>query len=171
MEWGLAEWVVLAMLREEPRHGFAIASLTAPGGPLGRVWHLPRPMVYRALGRLEPAGLVTPSSVESESGPQRTVYTLTPAGRRAVDDWLRRPVEHVREFRSVLLVKLALLDRRGVDPGVLLRAQREMLEPIVDALARERDGGEGFGAVLAAWRHANAEAALGFVVELLDGRR
>lgn len=167
MEWGLAEWTVLALLREEPRHGFAIAALTAPGGELGRVWHIPRPMIYRALGRLEAAELVSPAFLETESGPQRTVFELTRAGRRAVDGWLQQPVEHVRELRSVLLMKLALLDRRELDPHRLLRAQREVLAPMVDALAAERERDDGFATVLAAWRHTNAEAALGFVTELL----
>lgn len=52
MDWALPEWTVLALRREEPRHGFAIATLTAPDGALGRVWQVPRPVIYRALGRL-----------------------------------------------------------------------------------------------------------------------
>ena len=48
----LAEHAILAMLSERPAHGFAIARLTAPGGELGQIWHIPRPVVYRSLGRL-----------------------------------------------------------------------------------------------------------------------
>ena len=54
----LAEWTVLALIAEHPAHGFAISQLTAPGGELGRIWHIPRPVIYRAIGRLEEAGLV-----------------------------------------------------------------------------------------------------------------
>ncbi|WP_236794874.1 PadR family transcriptional regulator [Amycolatopsis sp. GM8] len=171
MEWGLAEWTVLALLREEPRHGFAIAALTGPDGELGRVWHIPRPMIYRALGRLESEALIAPASVKAASGPQRTVFALTKTGRREVDAWLRRPVEHVRDFRSVLLMKLALLDRLGLDPRAMLRSQHDILLPIVAALAAERRHGEGFATVLTAWRHSSAQAALGFVAELLSSAR
>ena len=47
----LAENTVLALLSERPAHGFAIARLTAPEGELGRIWHIPRPVVYRSIGR------------------------------------------------------------------------------------------------------------------------
>src|SRR5579864_177516 len=80
----LAEWTVLALLREQPAHGFALAQLTAPGGELGRIWRVPRPVVYRSLGRLVEAGLIRPESVEPGLGPQRTIYAVTagPPGRR-----------------------------------------------------------------------------------------
>jgi DNA-binding PadR family transcriptional regulator len=164
----LPEWTVLGLLREEPRHGFALAALTAPDGALGQVWRIPRPVIYRALGRLEPAGFIVPVSVESGPGPQRTVYALTETGRTAVDEWLEHPVEHVRQLRSHLLMKLALLERRSLDPATLLRGQRAVLEPIVAALESERGRREGFDTVLLAWRHVNAGAALRFVTDLLS---
>ena len=40
---------VLAILSERPAHGFAIARLTAPGGDLGRIWQIPRPVIYRSM--------------------------------------------------------------------------------------------------------------------------
>jgi len=164
MEWALPEWTVLALLGEEPRHGFAVAALTAADGALGRVWTVPRPMVYRALGRLEGAELITPVTVESGPGPQRTVYEATAAGRTAVAEWLERPAEHVRQLRSHLLVKLALLHRRGLAADELLRRQRAVLERVVAAL--DAEPGEGFDAVLVAWRTTNASAALRFVDEI-----
>src|SRR5215467_6637716 len=102
----LPEWVVLAILSEHPLHGFAVVQLTASGGELGRVWQIPKAIVYRAIGRLLDAGLVVPEGKEPGLGPQRTVYTVTPAGRLAVGRWLRTPVAHVRDIRSHLLLKL-----------------------------------------------------------------
>ncbi|HWO58765.1 MAG TPA: PadR family transcriptional regulator [Umezawaea sp.] len=169
MKLALPEWTVLALLREEPRHGFAIAALTASAGAVGRVWSVPRPMVYRSLGRLEDAALIAPTTVESGPGPQRTVYALTASGRESVDEWLTQPAEHVRQLRSHLLVKLALLHRRGLDPRDLLRGQRAVLERIVTAI--EADHGEGFDAVLLSWRHTNATAALRFVDDLAADQR
>ena len=116
----LAELTVLALLAERPAHGFAIARLTAPGSELGRIWQIPRPVVYRAMGRLAEAGLIAPGAVEAGRGPQRTLYAVTPAGRQTVARWLAEPVHHVREVRSHLLLKLALLDRAGQDPAGLL---------------------------------------------------
>jgi PadR family transcriptional regulator AphA len=166
VEWALPEWTVLAVLREGPAHGFAIAALTTPPGELGRVWQIPRPVIYRALSRLEEAGLAAPSAVESGPGPQRTVYAATPSGAAAVDGWLAEPVRHVRQLRSHLLMKLAFLDRRGLPAASLLAAQRAVLAPIAESIAAERDQRKGFESVLLTWRHTNVSAALRFLDEI-----
>ena len=164
----LAEWTVLAVLSERPAHGFAIAQLTAPGGELGRIWHIPRPIVYRAIGRLLESGLVTPDAVESGRGPQRTIYTVTPQGREAVAHWLDTPVQHVRDVRSHLLVKLALLDRAGIDPAGLLKRQKATLEPIAQAIKAERPQRQGFDATLLAWRRATTAATISFLDDIIE---
>jgi DNA-binding PadR family transcriptional regulator len=162
----LAEWTVLALIAEHPAHGFAISQLTAPGGELGRIWHIPRPVIYRAIGRLEEAGLVAPQAVEPGRGPQRTIYAATATGRKAAADWLDTPVQHVREVRSQLLIKLALLDRAGTDATGLLVRQKAILQPIASAIATERTQGRGFDATLLAWRRATAAAALSFLDDI-----
>ena len=162
----LAEWTVLALISEGPTHGFAISQITAPGGDLGRIWHIPKPVVYRSIGRLEEAGLVAPKTVEPGRGPQRTIYQVTPAGRKAAAAWLDTPVEHVRDVRSQLLIKLALLDRAGTDATGLLRRQKAILQPIASAIATERPPGRGFDATLLAWRRATAAAALSFLDDI-----
>lgn len=166
MEWALPEWTVLAVVREAPTHGFAIAALTVRTGQLGRVWQMPRPVIYRALDRLTEAGLITPTGVESDRGPQRTIHAATDVGCAAVDEWLRRPVDRMRELRSHLLMKLALLHRRGIDPGPLLREQRAVVLRVVESLAAERERTTGFDRVLLTWRHTNATAALRFIDEI-----
>ena len=162
----LPEWTVLAVVNERPTHGFAIAQLTASQGELGRIWQIPRPVIYRAIGRLLDAGLLLPEAVESGRGPQRTLYSVTPAGREAVRHWLDTPVTHIREVRSHLLLKLALLDRAGGDPTGLLARQKATLEPIADAIKAESPGSAGFDATLLAWRRATTAATLNFLDEL-----
>jgi DNA-binding PadR family transcriptional regulator len=162
-EMSLPEWLVLAILSQQQAHGFAVAQLTASGGDLGRVWQIPKAVVYRAIGRLLEAGLIVPEGTEPGLGPQRTVYAATGDGQAAAERWLHEPVEHVREIRSELLLKLALLDRAGVDPAGLLRAQRAVLEPLVGAIESRRADSQGFDATLLAWRRANAVAALEFI--------
>jgi PadR family transcriptional regulator AphA len=88
---------------------------------------------------------------------------VTPQGRDAVRHWLDTPVEHVREVRSHLLLKLALLDRAGGDPTGLLERQKATLEPIAQAINAENPGSDGFDATLLAWRRATAAAALSFL--------
>jgi DNA-binding PadR family transcriptional regulator len=159
----LSEWLVLAVLNQQPMHGFAVAQLTLPQGELGRVWQIPKAVVYRSIARLLDAGLVVPDGTEQGLGPQRTVYAVTPGGSQAAQRWLHTPVEHVRDIRSHLLLKLALLDRAGGDPTDLLRGQRAVLEPIAKAIEDQRAQVDGFDAVLLAWRRATAAAALDFL--------
>ena len=165
-----ATWAVLGVLAEGPTHGFAVAQLLGAGGPLGRVWSVPRPLVYRELNRLVQLGLAVERATErSGQGPARTIVAITPAGRRAARRWLAEPVDHVREVRSALLLKLALLDRAGTDPRSLLEAQRRRLQPQLAGLEQFRDQAEGFDLVLAQWRLASSEATLHFVDAALDG--
>lgn len=161
----LPEWLVLAILTQRPAHGFALAQLTAADGEFGRIWQIPKAVIYRAISRLLDAGLITPEGVEAGQGPRRTIYTATPRGLDEAREWLRTPVPHVRDIRSHLLLKLALLDRAGADRTDLLRRQRAVLEPIAQAIeARQASHAErGFDAVLLAWRRASASAALDFI--------
>ncbi|HEY2301801.1 MAG TPA: hypothetical protein VGH66_07905 [Acidimicrobiales bacterium] len=158
------EWAVLGVIAEGPTHGFAAAQLLAPEGPLGRIWSLPRPIVYQAIKKLLLLGLITERATERSSrGPQRTILATTPTGRRAIRSWLGEPVEHVREVRSLLLLKLALLDRMGDDSTELLSAQREMLKPKLEAMQHHRDHAEGFELTLATWRLESIQAVLRFL--------
>src|SRR5690349_15879591 len=100
----LTEWVVLGVIGERPAHGFAVSALTSDEGDLGRSWHVPRPAIYGALGRVEGGRLVRPEGVGAGRGPRRTICASTPSGREALDTGLRTPVRHVRDVRSHLLM-------------------------------------------------------------------
>jgi DNA-binding PadR family transcriptional regulator len=160
----LTEWLVLGLVAEGATHGFAIAAILGPGGQLGHVWHIRRPLVYRALQRLRDLELVSAAGVEPTShGPARTLVRVTAAGDAAARRWLTRPVGHVRDVRSELMVKLALLDRSGADASGLLAAQRAVVEPIVAALRDRVDAARGFDRTLAGWRYEMAAATLAFL--------
>jgi PadR family transcriptional regulator, regulatory protein PadR len=79
---GHLDGILLAVLEPGPLHGYAImgALRVRSGGHVD----LPTGTVYPALHRLERAGLVVASWSEA-GGRRRRVYTLTPAGTRALD--------------------------------------------------------------------------------------
>jgi PadR family transcriptional regulator AphA len=167
----LSDWVVLCLVAEGPTHGFAIAQLTASSGAVGRVWRVPKPVVYRALDRLLEHGLIAEVGTESGGyGPQRTRVQVTAGGKATARRWLHQPVRHVRDTRSELLLKLALLERTGAGTGRLLAAQLRVLEPIVEGLAEQHRQAQGFDQVLGAFRLENARAALAFVQDALHQR-
>lgn len=158
------EWAVLGAVAEGPTHGFAVAQLLALDGELGRVWTLPRPVVYQVIQKLLQLGLVKPRGTEtSRRGPVRTVIGVTPAGRAAVRRWLAEPVDHVRDVRSLLLLKLALIDRRGGDPAALIEAQRNRVRTQLDSLTKGRKSVAGFDRVILEWRIAGSRATLDFL--------
>ncbi|MGH9056834.1 MAG: PadR family transcriptional regulator [Acidimicrobiales bacterium] len=165
------DWAVLGAVAEQPRHGFGVAQLLSPDGALGQVWTMPRPLVYQALKRLLAAGMVEEVRVEAGArGPRRTVLAVTPAGERALRAWLAEPVHHVRDARSQLLLKLALLSRSGRDPETLLQAQRRLLSEQVAALERQHGAEGGFERTLTLWRLESSRAALRFAEKLLARR-
>ncbi len=164
----LAEWLVLCLVAEKPTHCFALAALLAPDGTVGMVWHVRKAVVYRAAQRLERLGLVAAADREATSqGPPRVRLQATPEGRRAAEGWLRQPVAHVRDVRSELLLKLALLARIGGDPRDLLRVQHRQLVPVAERLAAQLCSARGFDQALMSWRHESVCATLRFLDTLL----
>lgn len=160
----LAEWVVLCLVCEEPSHGFALARILADDGDLGRIWRVPKPVIYRSLQRLEDAGLAELAQLQpSTEGPVRSLQAATAAGREAAGAWLATPVRHNRDIRSELLLKLALLDRAGRDATPLICAQRTQLEPVASALEQRLEGAAGIDRAITLWRFETVTATLRFL--------
>jgi DNA-binding PadR family transcriptional regulator len=159
---------VLCLIAEAPSHGFAIARTLSDDGELGQIWRVPKPVIYRALQRLELADLVVTVELQpSNAGPVRSLIDVTEAGRGAAADWLTKPVRHNRDIRSELLLKLALLDRGGTDPAPLLAAQRAQLEPVALALEAKLASTTGFDRMIILWRWETLAATLRFLDDAL----
>jgi DNA-binding PadR family transcriptional regulator len=159
---------VLALLAEQPRHGWAIVRELAPDGDVGRVWTLSRPLAYRALDTLTTRRLVRAVGTEQGGGPRRTILTVTAAGRRAVGRWLTAPVAHPRDVRNELLLKLVLGARLGADPRPLVHAQQRVLRPTFAALARAAARPDAD--VVDRWRHESALAIQRFLAGAAPAR-
>ena len=163
----LAEWLVLCLVREEPTYGLVLVGLLARDGSLGQVWSVPKAVIYRALQRLEALGLIRTVEVQRTSqGPVRSLCKATPAGEAAAAAWLGTPVRHPRDVRSELMVKLALLDRAGIDSRDLLQAQLATLLPVAAALDDRMRATTGFEHTLVLWRHEAMAATLRFLQTL-----
>ena len=165
----LAEWLVLCLVREQPTYGLLIAQQLDRDGSLGRIWSVPKGSVYFALQRLELLGLIRMAGKQRsmEGGPTRSLLEATPAGRAAAQAWLSTPVEHARDVRSELMMKLALLDRTGSDSRALVRAQLAQLLPVAAALDDQLSASTGFEHTLVLWRHAAMTATMRFLEALI----
>lgn len=154
----LADHACLGIIGETPTHGWAIVKLLAPDGELGRIWSLSRGLTYRSIEHLVAAGHVD----RSDAG-RRARLAITPSGRRRRRSWLERPVDHMRDIRTELLLKLALRDRAGLPRAPLVDAQLRRLEPALAALT----AGEPADPV-ELWRRESALAAQRFLRRLAE---
>ena len=160
----LGEWACLGVLYPAPAHGWAVSRELLPDAAVGRVWSLSRPLTYRALDALVGRGWVAAVGSEAgAAGPNRTILAVTRAGQRAFRGWIDTPVEHLRDLRSELLLKLVLAERARLATADLLTAQRTVIEQLID------NGPIHRGDVVALWRHEAIRAALRFL-DQLDAR-
>jgi len=155
----LGERVCLALIDEGVNHGWAIGTELAPASELGRVWSLSRPLTYRALELLTTKDLIRREGRRSGQGRERVMLSCSPTGRRLVRAWLDTPVEHLREVRTELLLKLVLRRRRGDSIESLLSAQQEAFGEHFDVLTTVGPGSE----VVDLWRRESARAIRRFL--------
>jgi PadR family transcriptional regulator PadR len=80
---GVLEFCVLALLAKEDRYGFDIAKSLSTVRPIA----VSEGTVYPLLSRLRKEGAVTTSWRESDAGPPRKYYAITPQGRRALAEF------------------------------------------------------------------------------------
>jgi len=161
----LAEQVCLALVADGVEHGWALGTLLAPDGELGRIWTLTRPLTYRALDHLVERGLVVRSGTGTGRSRERHLLAVSAAGRAAADAWLDEPVAHLRDVRTELLLKLALRSRTGRAIEPLLVAQRARLDPVIDRLVAVAAGDP-----VAQWRAESARAVRRFLDRALGSR-
>lgn len=155
---------MLALLCERPAHGWALASQLSSTGELGSIWSLGRPLVYRSLEILQSRELIASSGLEPGArGPNRMIFRATAAGHDAVARWLAEPVEHVREGRSLLLLKLVFAERGCVDPRPMLIGQHDAATRGIGALEARLAASSGVDRVLLRFRLESTRAVLRFV--------
>lgn len=164
----LGEWACLGILAEQPAHGWAVAARLRPDGDVGRIWQLSRPLTYRAIDQLTRRRWIEPVAEEpGDAGPNRTILAPTRVGRAQFRGWLRTPVEHQRDLRSELLLKLVFAGRLGVDVGDMLTRQRAIVARHAAALTAAC--GADPADVVALWRLESTLAAQRFLGRLTLG--
>jgi DNA-binding PadR family transcriptional regulator len=100
------EYFLLGLLYRHPRHGYDLLKEVRHSPGLSAIWYVKPGRIYALLDRLEIAGMVTVSQVESQKAPSRKQYTLTPEGENAYLDWVKQPVSHGRDMRLIFPARL-----------------------------------------------------------------
>jgi DNA-binding PadR family transcriptional regulator len=130
---------ILALLATSPAHGYELKqALEQRFGPV--LPPLNAGQIYTTLSRLERDGLVAGDHVTQDGRPNKTVYSLTPDGRSALDDWIERPAAGPK-LRDEFFTKLVLAGMTGAaDPlGLIERQRREYLQSLRDLGGAEVD--------------------------------
>lgn len=114
-------YVILGMVREEPRSGYEIKALVDNSTRF--FWAASYGQIYPELKRLSEAGLVV--GIDSPTGGRRrTVYEITADGEEELKAWLRQPPE-TYEMREEGLLKLFFAGALPAEEAVeILRSMR-----------------------------------------------
>ncbi len=120
----LKELVLLGTLKVHPTHGYALAEHFESG--LGWTVGLTRPTIYATLRRFVDRGWIAGEPVRDSRLPEREVYQVTPKGKKAHQDLLRRCVEGLAEGTHPVAVLLTHVD--DLDPEERRAALESLLK-------------------------------------------
>ncbi len=121
---------LLGLLVSGERHGYQLKRTVDQ--EFAPYWQIDFAQLYRSLAKMTQAGWVEARVERGEAGPDRKVYSLTPSGRRALEEWLAEPACDRAEF----FVKARLATECGVSTKHLVESQRRAFE---DEHARHAD--------------------------------
>src|SRR5947209_13673807 len=124
--------VVLGMIRLGKTTGYEIKQLVDVSARF--FWSASYGQIYPELRRLEEARLVEAED-GARDGRQRRAYSLTAAGERALDEWLRAPGPPSFELRDEGMLKLFFSDSlTDAERAELLRSMRAFHETVIARL-------------------------------------
>jgi DNA-binding PadR family transcriptional regulator len=124
MELSPTAYVILGMLSWQPMSGYDVKSIVDTTTRF--FWAASYGQIYPQLRRLVEAGFVE-GEAEAGSGRGRTLYTLTAAGREALEEWLAEEPQTF-ELRDEGLLKLFLASAAPETATASLDAKRRYHE-------------------------------------------
>ena len=170
-ELSLTEWAVLALVAEQPTHGFAVSKELAGTGDIGRIWTVPRPLVYRALATLEE--LATRGADRRGVRRPRTEPHAPP--RDAPRQAGRRAVAGARRCRTCASCAPACCSSSACSIAAASTSARSRWPSSTSSrrssasLKSQATTAEGFDRLLASWRYESALAASRVLEGVLGG--
>jgi PadR family transcriptional regulator AphA len=124
------EYPILGILLINNQHGYDLHQCLSEN--LSMLWHASQSQVYATLERLETKGLISGDIQAQEKRPARRVFSLTPAGKATVEQWLNQPTPcGVQAIRMELPTRLFILNQ--INPA--------QIPPVVEAQKLEIHSG------------------------------
>ncbi|XHC09170.1 PadR family transcriptional regulator [Labrenzia sp. ac12] len=103
----------------------------AAGRSINYFWPFPHSQLYGEPERLAEAGLL--SEEREEGGRRRKVYSLTPAGKQTLEDWLAVPPNAIFEMRDQAVLQLFFSEYAS--EATIVALAREQIELYGERLA------------------------------------
>jgi len=118
---GTLDILVLRIVQEEPRHGYAIVQVLREES--GGVLDIAEGVMYPALHRLEERGLLDATWGPSKTGRRAKYYNLTKNGRHHLAEQCAGWTEFTAAVSAVLLTPVSEHGAAGDDPKVAVRQE------------------------------------------------
>ncbi len=83
----MLRFAILELLHHRPLSGYELNRRFS--GSIGFFWRANHSQIYPELKRMEKEGMVAGQRIAQELRPTKTVYAITPEGKRALVEWLR----------------------------------------------------------------------------------
>jgi DNA-binding PadR family transcriptional regulator len=116
-------FAILGCLAHRPSHGYDLK--TAIEDALGGQREINFGQIYTTLSRLERDKLAIAS--ETDDGRGKKIYSITPKGRKRLEEWLAQTVEKAQPYQDEFLGKLIVRRLAGYgDTKEIIKRQRQV---------------------------------------------
>ncbi len=102
------EGAVLGLIAFGERSGYELSRLAA--NSVEHLWTPSQSQIYKTLPRLVSRGLARTRRIEQRDRPDKSLYKITPPGRKALRHWLGEIEEEPASGRIVFVLKLFFCD-------------------------------------------------------------
>jgi DNA-binding PadR family transcriptional regulator len=98
------EPALLGFLLDGPLHGYDLYKQV--DAHLSLMWHVGMSQMYAIINSYATRGWIQTQVQSQELRPSKKVLEITPAGRKAFEEWLHQPARGLREFRVDFFLRL-----------------------------------------------------------------
>jgi PadR family transcriptional regulator AphA len=139
--------LLLGLLNEHEMHGYQINELI--DAHLGTSIQVTKPTVYKLLGDMVDDGWLKYHEEQKGNYPTRRVYMITPEGRKAFQQLLRKSLADYRPASHLANISVVYLDALPAEEAVaLLHKRREEIESLAQRIQVDEEHQGGFRLML-----------------------
>lgn len=105
------EPALLGFLLDGPMHGYDLYKQV--NTHLSLMWRIGMSQMYAIMSTYATRGWIQTEVQSQDLRPSKKILDITPAGRKAFEDWLHQPARGLREFRVDFFLRLYFARRLG----------------------------------------------------------